>query len=99
MVLQTLEDDYRDMAFLWQWAGSAQEAIHSQQSEHRRRSDNIIPNFIYYLKYYFFIIFTWLDNLCLDIIWLNKSMHCNELSNISAMYFCIGRAPINPVFF
>jgi len=35
------------MALFWQWEEQAQAAIHSQQSEHRRRSYNIIQNSIY----------------------------------------------------
>jgi hypothetical protein len=35
--VQTLKDDYKEMALLLQWEEN-QAAIHSQQSEHRRQS-------------------------------------------------------------
>jgi hypothetical protein len=38
MVVQTLEDNDKEMALLPQCEEQAQEAIHSQQSEHQTRS-------------------------------------------------------------
>jgi hypothetical protein len=37
MGLQTLKDDYKEMASLWRWKEQAQAAIHSQQLEYRRQ--------------------------------------------------------------
>jgi hypothetical protein len=48
MGVQTLEGDYKEMALLRALRREAQAAIHSQQSEHRRRSYNIIKHSIYY---------------------------------------------------
>ena len=47
MGVQALKDDYKEMALLRQWEEKAQAAIHSQHSEHWRRSYNIINNCIY----------------------------------------------------
>jgi len=46
MGIQTIKDDYTEMALLGQRREQAQAGMHSQQSEHRRRSKNIIKNSI-----------------------------------------------------
>jgi len=38
MGVQTLEDDYKDIALFRQWEEQAQAAICSQYSQHQRRS-------------------------------------------------------------
>jgi len=50
MVIQTVEDDYTKMTLFRQWEEWAQATIHNQQSEHRRRSWNIITYSIYSWK-------------------------------------------------
>ena len=83
MGVQTLDDNYKEIALSGQWEEQAELAICSQQLEHRRWFENIIKNSTLYISIhnYFLITLSWLRSVYLGTELHNPNTHSRRKSN------------------
>jgi len=88
MVVQTPEDDYKEMALLRQWEDKLkqQSTVNNQNTEDDFK---ILLTILSIINHYHYFPHppTWSGNLCLGDTWHNQNTLPNKLSGYSEIYF------------